>query len=1316
MKNSETKLLPEELTVIPLELIRAQKEGKVLFIVGAGVSKQSGLPLFKELVQQVYKELDPPLYEHIINQSNEDLRDSDLLDKGWLPQQINEIKTYFDGEYDVSLGLLEDRLSEGLDTESLVRKEVSRILYSVSTPSSLHKAIIKLSDRGGTTTVVTTNFDLLLQKAAKKENLKLEAYSIGEIMRPSHSEDFSGILHIHGKLDDNQDRYSKLILTDEDFGYYYLRNNSISNFLFDASRLFSLVFIGYRVTDPPVKYLLSAIASDNKNYNDMKRRYIFIGEEKDNPIQKEYLIGRKIIPIFYKTSRSKNGEECHDGLNSLIEGWAKLADRNKNQEELFKQKLKEFIDKPKSQATYNDIENFKLIYELSSKETYLKLAEFMAEREVSYEWIDTLAEMFRKPTVSNEYKYFNQSFIEEFDSYLDEILTRFFYNRAIDISTLFWALKEEKNEKLPKEYSNTKKFLIRNAFNAPYFSSLRSCNQTFKTIFDIIIDGWEFEAQERLFPFTSHVDIETRLKAGENGSRLLNLIITKYGLKYKTLLREDINSEKVLWDASTITGVLNIEVYVSEYNNLDTVTKAIANVKYPLFLVALFERLQRSIDNVFRVLGIIGLEENHFVHYSGDVEKVEYNENDEINAFSKIAVPIKLMHTILTRIEEIDTKSFLKIMKNLHLRDDDISVRLWASVAQKSTFLPIEEIDSFLLRLDPKQFWNIQNYPEIAKLRVVRFGSLEKFTQTFVLDHILELPPRGLFPQGMKADEISKAQHRFAKSELLRIKKENNKLPQKYEDWIIEANKKFAEIENLRKPYNLYFSEDMQTFEFPIEENKLIQLKGEELFNELEKLFKTGSFYDLSYQWVREGVNFKYLIGEMKRHKNTVLLYPIVLMLVYLTHTPHNYPEEETQEESVFEFLFSLLQSIPKKILSRKVDNFCRWLDSWKENLTSASMVFDIWKELYEIIIQEYKEQKDENLLNKNNQRALIDINNISLEIYRSPFATLINIFISLVEKDNAALIPTTHDSSLISMRDQLIDSEDPVKLIAIARMIEKFPLFLNIDEQWALDNLLSPLKEYDERSKLLWVVLSQSPIDYKRLEILGDYILAPIQDLTLALEPRKNLMKSIIYGTLNSYVNEGELNLPIIKNKLIETLRRISDEERVHISDLLQGYLKYYCSSSNEIVANSDTVKYADSVILFIREIWPKEPIFKSKEISSHFAMLPAYAHNRFSEMYETVKRYIVPFECYSMINFGFFLYEENELSVKNLKSTIQTREDALSLLKLIKQSINYESDRRIKPYELEFVLAFIRDDYTELASSVEFKQLASLVNLPID
>ena len=60
----------------------------------------------------------------------------------------------------------------------------------------------------------------------------------------------SGVMHVHGALDPNPERNSELVLSNQDFGEFYLRRRVVPDFIYDAARLFHLVLVGYSDLSP----------------------------------------------------------------------------------------------------------------------------------------------------------------------------------------------------------------------------------------------------------------------------------------------------------------------------------------------------------------------------------------------------------------------------------------------------------------------------------------------------------------------------------------------------------------------------------------------------------------------------------------------------------------------------------------------------------------------------------------------------------------------------------------------------------------------------------------------------------------------------------------------------------------------------------------------------------------------------------------------------------------------------------------------------------------------------------------------------------
>jgi NAD-dependent SIR2 family protein deacetylase len=220
---------------LPKKLLDDHADGKVMFLVGAGVSQNSKLKDFKGLVLQVYEKFDRKIYD-ILNNKDLHVKEkkeqifSKLGDTKQAARQKAEINRFIKEDYDVVLGMIKEReknTTNELGSRSDYLETIIEPLLSGKKPHDIHKSLIKLARRGTNkktnkypTAIATTNFDLLLEKAAEELGTKLESYSLGEIPTPEHPDydDFSGIFHIHGKLNpEKPDRINKLILTDRDF-------------------------------------------------------------------------------------------------------------------------------------------------------------------------------------------------------------------------------------------------------------------------------------------------------------------------------------------------------------------------------------------------------------------------------------------------------------------------------------------------------------------------------------------------------------------------------------------------------------------------------------------------------------------------------------------------------------------------------------------------------------------------------------------------------------------------------------------------------------------------------------------------------------------------------------------------------------------------------------------------------------------------------------------------------------------------------------------------------------------------------------------
>ena len=243
---------------------------------------------------------------------------------------------------------------------------------------------MRLAERGAATTIITTNFDLLLEAAAKRLGVAVETYALGSIPRPTTRNEFSGVLHIHGALSRHSARVSDLVLSDQDFGEFYLRRRVVPDFVYDAARLFHLVLVGYSVNDPPMRYLLNAVAADEARFDDVRKRFIFFGTGEFDPVEMADWRGRGIVPIHYPAPRGD-----HSALCDTLTRWADLSAINGKRGAVVKE-VRRIVKIARGAASEADRGLFDHLFRRSSASERVRMAELASAAGADSGWLDAM--------------------------------------------------------------------------------------------------------------------------------------------------------------------------------------------------------------------------------------------------------------------------------------------------------------------------------------------------------------------------------------------------------------------------------------------------------------------------------------------------------------------------------------------------------------------------------------------------------------------------------------------------------------------------------------------------------------------------------------------------------------------------------------------------------------------------------------------------------------------------------------------------------------------------------------------------------------
>jgi len=282
---------------IPDALLRAHEEGRVVFFCGAGISYPADLPGFKGLVDEIYR----------------------LVGTTLTPIEQD---AYCRNQFDATLDLLERRLP---GQRIAVRKALVQALQPNlrrKGATNTHTALLQLArHREGELRLVTTNFDRIFERAAKRGKLTLNASAAPMLPIPKNSR-WNGLVYLHGVLPSREDESAlhRLVLTSGDFGLAYLTERWAARFVSELFRNYMVCFVGYSINDPVLRYMMDALAADRMLGEVTPQAYALgdcePGEETSKAIEWE---AKGVAPILYE---KPFGSHDHSALHRTLKVWA----------------------------------------------------------------------------------------------------------------------------------------------------------------------------------------------------------------------------------------------------------------------------------------------------------------------------------------------------------------------------------------------------------------------------------------------------------------------------------------------------------------------------------------------------------------------------------------------------------------------------------------------------------------------------------------------------------------------------------------------------------------------------------------------------------------------------------------------------------------------------------------------------------------------------------------------------------------------------------------------------------------------------------
>lgn len=229
-------------------IYEAMENEQLVLFVGAGASADSGMPLWREAISKIAEKM------QLTDDQNDYLK---------VPQY------YYN--------------SRG-------KKEYTQLVRDIFKyedcllPTDLHKTLLDLN----TSTIITTNYDHLIEKAAEENGqfIRVISQDIDMPYRKSKKE----LIKMHGDFE-----HDNFVLKEDDYLNYSRNFKLIETYVKSIIGSKVVLFVGYSLNDPDVLHIISWVKDILKD--DFQRAYLILTKTELNDIEKDYFrnLGINII-------------------------------------------------------------------------------------------------------------------------------------------------------------------------------------------------------------------------------------------------------------------------------------------------------------------------------------------------------------------------------------------------------------------------------------------------------------------------------------------------------------------------------------------------------------------------------------------------------------------------------------------------------------------------------------------------------------------------------------------------------------------------------------------------------------------------------------------------------------------------------------------------------------------------------------------------------------------------------------------------------------------------------------------------------------
>jgi hypothetical protein len=895
----------------------------------------------------------------------------------------------------------------------------------------------------------------------------------------------------------------------------------------------------------------------------------------------------------------------------------------------------------------------------------------------------------------------------------------FLNKRLAEQGTIDWALKLKPGQRIER-------IAVEDLLTG---LGARDLSEPWASAWRLIEESWTAPQSEGR-DGTAIYGVQKRLRAGDRSGAAVATIVDLVTPRLKV---ERIGAWR--WDyikkprkPKTVEHILSAGLTSGDLIDLNVLE--LAKLNDIAFLTSLANALEAAVNHGLDIARRLGWDGQRRLWQLGDLGRAYYvadapraREDGDPDAYHHgIAPSVKLLHAVVARISELDLAAAQSFALRWRLNSSPVHLRLWAAMSRNEQITPTNEVTDFLTALDQDRFWDVHGFPEITELRGVRFRDMNEEAQDAIVARIQKGPPRDHWPKKVDAAEVKNARLFWSLRELRRIEVGGGVLPDRAKTWLGARTAQFAELAEMTIDEGFPGGVTVTRREAK-PDAKFDTVSGVERLKALEAALGTGRRgwdddpAERANDWINQQGNADKVLADLENTNNGGDDFPKVWNRFGWAHRPRQQDGEGGQDTNLggeTGRVLGLLDQLSDATLSSAIEGICAWLDAWEKHAVKLPLALPIWLRIWPIAVEatnhKPEENSDEELTviadakdNENDRDGSAALN--------TPAGKLTGVFFAAWRTHVGPQNPFHDGSGLRQMRDTLIATDGRSGLLVRYRLIEYLPYFLHADPDWAQEHLIAPLLKDDGAALALWRAVARRRHFNKVLEIIGPAMAERANDRRLGRATRRRLVFSLVIESLHAF-REGRA--PAVPNlRVQQMLRTLDDEVRASAANAIQQFVRELSAKGatnapedgeEQVAPAAAAALFRSSAAPFLREVWPQERSLATPGVSGALANLPATSGEAFAEAVDTIARFLVPFDCWSMVDYGLY---GDEGEPKKL-AVINDAAKARALLKLLDLTVG-TSEGAVIPHDLTDALDQILKVDPTLSTSTVFRRLAT-------